>query len=325
MTRSLVTGAAGFVGANLTRRLLQQGGAVHLLLRPGRDRWRIADLADQVQIHDADLADREAVRRVLREARPEQVFHLAAYGTYSTQQDPECMVRTNLLGTTTLLDASADAGVAAFVYTGSSSEYGFKRTPASESDLLAPNSQYAITKAAATHYCQHLARHRDLHAVTLRLYSIYGPWEDRSRLMPVLLTHALRGGWPSLAASASAHDFVYVDDAVDAILTAASRRSVPRGAVYNVCTGVETSLADVVTEIRQILDVRAAPQWDTMPARSWDTDRWVGAPDAIARDLGWRAVTALRAGLQSTIAWLQADAGRLEYYAWRASEPPTPS
>ena len=98
----------------------------------------------------------------------------------------------------TLLDACAEAGVEAFVYTGSSSEYGYKDHPPREDEMLEPNSHYAITKAAATHYCQFVAVQHDINAIAVRLYSIYGPFEDPSRLMPTLIDHGLRGTLPPL-------------------------------------------------------------------------------------------------------------------------------
>ena len=87
MTRALVTGAAGFVGANVARRLLADGHDVHLLDRPGSRQWRIADLTAHANLHEADLEDPDAVTRVLEEARPEWIFHLAARGAYSWQGD----------------------------------------------------------------------------------------------------------------------------------------------------------------------------------------------------------------------------------------------
>jgi dolichol-phosphate mannosyltransferase len=305
MTRALLTGASGFVGANLARRLLRDGVEVHLLLRSGHDPRRLRDIADLVIRHDADLANAADVSRVMTASRPDAVFHLAAYGAYSQQRDFQQMVATNVLGTSYLVDAAVAAGVGAFIHTGSSSEYGWKQSAAREDDRLEPGSHYAITKAAATHYCRHAAVTHDIHAVTLRLYSIYGPWETPTRLFPTLLTHVLRGEWPPLVAPSAAHDFVYVDDAVDAMVAVASATQLPRGAIYNVCSGVQTTLGELVAAVRELAPVAAEPQWSTMPPRAWDTDRWVGSGDALLRDLGWRPATSLRSGIEQTLAWMR--------------------
>jgi UDP-glucose 4-epimerase len=305
MTRALVTGASGFVGANLARRLIRDGVEVHLILRPGYDPWRVQGIASQVTCHEIDLTSADDVARALEASRPDCVYHLAAFGAYSAQRDVARMVDTNVLSTMRLVDACAAAGVSAFVHTGSSSEYGWKRSAAREDDRLDPGSPYAVTKAAATLYCRHAALAHGFNAVTLRLYSIYGPWETPTRLFPTLLTHVRRGEWPPLVSPSTAHDFVYVEDAVDAMIAVASATDVPGGSVYNVCSGVQTTLGELVTIVRDLVPIAAEPQWSTMPPRAWDTDCWVGSGDALARDLGWRPTTSLRDGIARTLEWMR--------------------
>src|SRR5206468_2482049 len=123
----------------------------------------------------------------IRAARPEWVFHLAAHGAYSWQTDLDRIMNTNFLATVQLIDACRAADCEAFVHAGSSSEYGFKASAPSEADALEPNSDYAVAKAAATSYGQLVARRDGFRAVTLRLYSVYGAFEDPRRLMPALV------------------------------------------------------------------------------------------------------------------------------------------
>jgi dolichol-phosphate mannosyltransferase len=312
--RVLITGGSGFVGANLTRRALRDGHEVHLLLRPGHDDWRLRDLDGQLFRHAVDVTVREAVAAAVAAIRPEWVFHLAAYGAYPRQTGIEAMTATNLLGCAHLVDACADVGVNAFINAGSSSEYGFKAGAASEGDRLEPNSQYAITKAAATHYCQLAARTRGMHVVTLRLYSVYGPFEAPERLVPTLLLNGLQRALPPLANPDTARDFVFVDDVVDAMLRVAGGRRAAPAAVYNVCSGAQTTLREIVDSVRDELGIGAEPRWGTLPSRSWDTDAWVGSPAALASDYGWRASTPLIEGLRRTIDWLRGDRSRRRFY-----------
>jgi dolichol-phosphate mannosyltransferase len=218
-----------------------------------------------------------------------------------------------------LLDACRVSGVEAFVQTGSSSEYGYKDHPASEVELLQPNSHYAITKAAATHYCQFAARSTGVNAVTVRLYSVYGPYEEPARLIPTLIVHGLRGQLPPLVSPATARDFVYVDDAVDAMLHFAAAPPLPPGTVLNVCSGKQTTLASAVAIARKLMRIPSDPVWSSMSARSWDTDVWVGSPSAAEREIGWRARFDLETGMQRTIDWLRAHPGWLAFYAARAA------
>jgi dolichol-phosphate mannosyltransferase len=302
MKRCLITGASGFVGANLARRLLAGGHETHVLLRPEHQAWRLRDIAGELRPHLVDLADRELLRRVVREIRPEWVFHLAAYGAYSTQTGFDRMIEVNVTGTASLLDVCSEANVAAFVYTGSSSEYGYKNHAPHEDELVEPNSHYAISKAAATHYCQFVGRKTGSNIASVRLYSIYGPYEDPARLIPTLVEHGLRGKLPRLVSPGTARDFVYVEDAVEALIAVAERGDRP-GAIYNLCSGVQTTLGVVVDTARKLMAIPVEPVWSSMAARSWDTDIWVGSPELMAHEIGWRASIGFEVGLQRTIEW----------------------
>lgn len=253
------------------------------------------------------------VRAVLEEVRPEWVFNLAAHGAYSWQTDGARMTRINVNAVETMLAAGAAAGVRRFVHAGSSSEYGFKDHAPDEHEVLEPSSAYGSTKAAGTELVRQAAAD-GLGTVALRLYSVYGPWEEPGRFIPTLLTYARAGTLPPLVDPRTARDFVFVDDVVDALLRAA--RSAVTGAVYNVASGIQHTIADVVAIAGRMfhLDVAAA-RFDTMPARSWDTATWVGNPERIRSELGWHASVQLEEGLRRTGDWLEATPSAAERYA----------
>lgn len=300
----LVTGAAGFVGANLVRRLLEQGAQVHLFLRPETSTWRLDEVLSALSVHPVDLTNAAAVSDAVAAIRPRTIYHLAAYGGYSVQQELGRILAVNLEGTIRLIEACAREGFDAFVQAGSSSEYGAKPQPMREEDRLDPNSPYAIAKAAATHYGRHVAVTRSLPIVTLRLFSVYGPWEDPSRFIPTLITHLLEGTLPPLVSPTTARDFVYVDDVVEAFLRAAGRTDCS-GEVFNVGTGAQRTIREVVETACALHPVPATPQWGTMPPRRWDTSTWVADPSKAERRLHWTPAYDLRAGLARTLAWFQ--------------------
>jgi dolichol-phosphate mannosyltransferase len=132
--------------------------------------------------------------------------------------------------------------------------------------------------------------------------------------MPAVVVHARAGRLPPLVAPDVARDYVYVDDVCDAFLRAASRRRQERGAVYNVGSGRQTTLRQVVATARRTLGVRTRPVWGTMANRRWDTTVWVSNPRAIRRALGWRPRITLAHGLRKMSVWLAADAGRTSRY-----------
>lgn len=301
--RVMVTGAGGFVGANLVRALLERGEEPEAIVRPGGDVWRLEDVRGELPLVPVDLDDAQALAEAVLERRPEVLFHLAASGGYSWQRDLDAMLSVNVRATEALLAAAREVD-ARVVHAGSSSEYGHRDRAASELDRLEPNSHYAVTKAAATHLCRLAASTHGQVAVTLRLYSIYGPWEEPRRLMPTLVRTAGEGHWPPLVAPDTVRDFVWVGDACDAFIRAATAEFDDPGAVLNIASGTQTSLSALVEVARRVFDIEEPPQWRTMDARSWDTDVWVGDPSAATKVLGWRAGTSLDEGLRAMADWL---------------------
>ena len=298
--RCLVTGGSGFAGANLVRRLLRDGHEVHLLLRPEFDPWRLSEVLSECRVHLCDLLDTQGLFATLELVRPEWVFHLAVAGAYPDQADSELIMRANVMGSTYLVEACLKTGVGSYINTGSSSEYGYKDDAPDETEALQPRTAYAVSKAAATQYCTMASLTRGLPGVTLRLYSVYGPWERPTRLIPSLLQHARAGRWPPLAAADSAHDFVFVDDVSDAFVRAAAGNP-PPGAVYNIGSGVQTTLAELVRLTGTLLPVPEPPKWGSMPGRAWDTSVWVSNSQRAVAELGWLATTSLEAGLRITL------------------------
>lgn len=321
MKKVLLTGGTGFVGANLARRLLAEGHETHLLVRPEHKAWRLEEIKQNLSFHESSLDDKARLSAIAKEVRPDWIFHLAAHGAYSWQNDEAAIVRANVTGTINLLEACLEGGFEAFVNTGSSSEYGFKDHAPSEAECPEPNSCYAVTKAAATNFCRYISRSKNVHAVTLRLYSVYGPYEDPGRFIPALAVNGLRGGYPPLAAPETARDYVYADDVCGACLLAAARGDAPRGSIYNVGTGRQTTLREAVETARAALKLAAEPRWGGMPARSWDTGVWVADSRLIRRELGWEPRFDFAAGFTKTAQWLAASPERLEFYRANGGKP----
>jgi nucleoside-diphosphate-sugar epimerase len=300
----LVTGGSGFVGANLVRRLAAGGADVHLFLRNEARTWRLEDVLPSVRVHRLDLRDEPAVREAVDAVRPAVVFHLAAYGAYSSQTDAARILRTNFDATVTLVEACARHGFRMFVHAGSSSEYGRKDHPMREEDMLDPNSAYAVAKAAATHYCRFAAVSRKLPIVTLRLFSVYGPWEEPSRFVPTLAFRLMDGGLPPLVSPETARDFIHVDDVVDVCEKVSSREDLA-GEVLNVGTGRQSTIRDVVELALTLTGVKAEPRWGDMPGRPWDTSVWVSDSSKVQRTLNWEPRYDLRAGLEQSFDWFR--------------------
>lgn len=293
---ALVTGGAGFIGANLVRRLLADGHEVSVFVHHA-NLWRLDDVEGLSGIYNPLLDNQDGILEYLQIIAPDWIFHLAAYGVYPWQTSMRTMVDTNIAGTANLLRAAKLVGFEAFVQAGSSVEYGFKDHAPTEDEPIAPNTDYGLTKAAATRYAQETGGN----ITTLRLYSPYGPYEASTRLIPTLIEHGLRGELPPMANPDNARDFVHVEDVCDAFVRAAAMPT--GGQIYNVGTGVQTSLRQVVGVAKRLMQIKAEPVWNAAENRVWDTNVWVANNEKIKRELGWQPRYTFEQGLQATIEW----------------------
>jgi len=207
----VVTGASGFVGANLLRHFAAQGRAVIGLEGPVGADWRTRGL--NVEVIRLDLTQQAEVQHFIRQTRPLALLNCAAYGAYPSQTDSSRIYHVNFDAVRIMLEAVRDcAGFRAFVHAGSSSEYGSNCAGPSELAATAPDSDYAVSKVAASTLLQFYASKHGVPCWILRLYSVYGPFEDQSRLIPRLLREAQSKRLPALVNPAVSRDFVHVND-----------------------------------------------------------------------------------------------------------------
>ncbi|NEU10822.1 NAD-dependent epimerase/dehydratase family protein [Methylobacterium sp. BTF04] len=300
-----VLGAGGFVGSNLFRHLLAQRSDVFAIVR-NLPAPRLRDI-DPAQLLEVDLTDLSAARNFVDSIRPATVFDCVAYGAYSFEDDADLIYRTNFTALVNLVELLAlSGGLAAFVHAGSSSEYGSNSAAPAEDAGLSPNSPYAVSKAAAGHYLAYAGKTRHLPVVNLRLYSVYGPFEDASRLIPALVSRGLAGTYPDFVNPGIARDFVYVDDVCDAFVRAAAKMSLDLyGESFNIGSGIETTIRDLADIARSVFTLADTPRFGAMPERRWDLTRWQANPAKAERLLGWRARTPLSEGLAHMGAWMR--------------------
>jgi dolichol-phosphate mannosyltransferase len=310
----LVLGAGGFVGANLLRRLLKYREDVFGVVRT-LPAWRL-DGIDRRHILEADLIDLAATRNLVANVRPSTFFDCIAYGAYSFETDQELIYRTNFTALVQLMELLADTGFTAFVHAGSSSEYGTNSAGPLEEASLQPNSHYSVSKAAASNYISYVGNIRRLPVLNLRLYSVYGPLEDLSRLIPNLVAKGLKGAFPPLVDPNTSRDFVYIDDVCDAFVHAAARLTPDiYGQAFNIGTGRATTIREVAKVAGDVFAIREEPIFGSMAGRSWDLPDWYAAPGKAERLLNWTAKTDLATGLKLTSEWVRSleglDAGAM--------------
>lgn len=300
----LITGASGFIGSVLLRRLIQQKKEVHLILRKNSRTWRIDDLLNKVTIHNSDLSNLEELTEIIQKIKPDIIYHLATNGAYSYQKDADQIIQTNILGTWNLLQACNSVDYELFVNTGSSSEYGFKKFAMRETDIVEPTSYYAVTKCAQTLLCSHIAKQEQRPIVTIRPFSVYGPYEEPKRFVPTLMNALMFNQEMNLVAPETARDQIYIDDMVDAYLKIDELKNNP-GEYFNIGTGVQSTIKEVVETAIKITKKNAQFKWGTMEGRSWDTNNWVADISKARQLLKWTPKINLEQGLKLNWEWFQ--------------------
>ena len=303
--RVLVTGASGFLGANLVRGLLEASCEVHAVVRPRTDLVRLNAILPSLELHHADLTDGESVERALRAARPELVFHLAATGGHPV--DPESrnvLLASVVLGTSNLLYGLRPGNVSRLVQLGSGLEYGHSDEPLAEDHLLEPVTFRGAVKAAATLLCVQEGRATGRSVVVLRPFAVYGPWESPTRFIPSVIRAGLGNERLPLTAGGARRDFVFVADVVEACLLAAGADLSP-GEILNLGSGSPSTDQEVVAAVEGLLGRRIDVCRGGFPSRDLDSRVWIADRRRARERLGWEPRHSLSAGLEKTIAWFQ--------------------
>jgi dolichol-phosphate mannosyltransferase len=302
-----VFGAAGFIGANLLYSILGVRSDVYGITTQSTLPHRLSSI-DIANIRKCNILNADEVRTLFEEQKFKTVLFFAAYGAYAKQATTELIYQTNVVGLSNVLSVSEENGVKSFIHAGSQSEYGLNCTGSREDWELEPNSHYSVSKIAAAYMIRYFGKQKGFPVVNLRLYSVYGPYEDDDRLVPKLIDHGMEGEFPPLVSPDISRDFVYVDDVVHAVLLASvSGCKVLPGESINICTGVKCTIRELASEVKDIFQMSVDPLWGSMENRAWDLSNWYGDPSKARELLGWRATTTLREGLMKTCNWRRSN------------------
>jgi UDP-glucose 4-epimerase len=309
--KALVTGAAGFIGSHLMRRLVADGHAA-----VGFDdlsAGAVGNLAGvDAPLVEGDLRDGDALRRAA--AGCEVVFHQAAMKSVPrSMAEPLAFTEVNVLGTLHVLEAARATG-ASVVFASSSSVYGDQdRYPVTEAMTPRPRSPYAATKLAGEGYLRAWWEGFGVPTVALRYLNVYGPGQDPASeyasVIPRFIGACLAGTRPVIHGDGEqARDFTYVDDVVEANLQAARMPEGARGEVFNVGGGrTPTSINELLAIVAA--EAGAAPDPVHEPPREGDI-RVSHADVSRARDvLGYAPAVDVREGLRRTVAWFREHGG----------------
>jgi nucleoside-diphosphate-sugar epimerase len=308
MAKYLVTGIAGFIGSSLARTILTQGDEVRGIdnLSTG-NRENLAEIADKVDFREADVLDRDALQNACNGV--DYVLHQAAIPSVpKSVVDPLGSNGANLDATVNVLVAARDAKVKRVVFAASSSAYGDTPTlPKREEMNPSPISPYAVAKLASEYYLTSFYRCYGLETVSLRYFNIFGPRQDPtspySGVLAKFITQMLAGDQPIILGDGTqSRDFTYIDNAVEANLSAAHAPAVKvAGTVLNVATGTRVDLNETCKMLAKLTGYRGEPKY--APEREGDIQHSLADITRAEKALGYKPKVGFEEGLRRTVEW----------------------
>lgn len=323
----LVTGAAGFIGSALCRRLLERGDEVvgidnlndyyPVALKKARLCETILDAercGASFRFVEDDIADRDAMDSLFEEEKPQRVVNLAAQaGVRYSIENPWAYVESNLVGFVSILECCRRHGCEHLVYASSSSVYGGnEKTPFSEDDKVdSPVSLYAATKKSNELMASCYTKLYGFPATGLRFFTVYGPW-GRPDMAPMLFARAISNGEPIKIFNGGdmMRDFTYVDDIVEGVIRVLDKAPAVSSdgrahAVYNIGCSNPVRLMDFVSEIESALGLEAKKNF--LPMQPGDVYQTYADTSALERDFGYKPSVTLHEGIGRFIEWYKSD------------------
>jgi UDP-glucose 4-epimerase len=299
--RAIVTGGAGFIGSHAAEALLARGDEVHVL--DDLSKGKRENVPAGAELHEADIRQSD---EVFDAVRPELVLHLAAQADVRTSiERPDYDADVNVIGTLRILEAARRHGSRLVFSSTGGAIYGECNGPAPETADRQPLAPYGTSKLCGEEYLATWNRLYGTNHVSLRFGNVYGPRQEphgEAGVVSIFMGLLRNGGTPRIYGDGrQTRDYVFVGDAVGAMLAALGRDS----GVFNIGTGVETSVLELYEAIQRVSGIQRDPEF--AEARLGELQRSVLDVSLAEGDLGWQPEHSLDNGLAKTWAWIMQE------------------
>ena len=300
----LVTGGTGFIGSFIVNKLMEEDCFVNIIVNsPKQSIWRL-DNKNQFRIFDIDLRNFSDLKKAIDIIKPSYIFHLA--GFVNPERDIENIGEAfsiNFGGTKNLILALNEYDYQLFINTGTSDVYGNNKAPFKETLRENPVSPYSASKVASTYFCEMNANTYKKPIITVRPFLPYGPKQMTRRFLPSLIYSGILEKELLLTACEQTRDFIYIEDVAEAyILLAKNAEKVKIMGIFNIGTGKETKILEVVNLIREYFN-NTKFLIGKKPYRIGETMHFYSSINKIKKAINWEPKWTLEDGINKTIQW----------------------
>ena len=298
--RIFLTGATGFIGKHVFKRLYREGHTILLVSRDAKPNiFGLKSFPKRVRVIRGDLQSMQKWESKVKKFRPDALIHLAWEGL--PQANIELSIK-NIEYSLRLFAFAAQNGIKHIIGVGTQWEYGDRKGVAREDDALRPFNPLAAAKISLQYFGEALAKEKNTKFSWLRLFSVYGPGQRSGALIPSVVRSLAAGATPQIKSLDAKNDFIYVEDVARAI-TLVLRKQKPQMGIYNVASGKLTSIHEIMREMYKIFGKKMDTNLKSHGKSH--VPGLIGDISKIKKEIGWKPQISTRAGIVETVSYFK--------------------
>ena len=316
--RIVITGANGFIGANLCHHFSSRGHELYAILRKDANMWRLDGIKENMHLIFISDFTTKSLTKMFQEIRPQVVLNTVGADQKEFLTHPEGNWNSNFMTLVKLVNSLKDLAIERFIHAGSSFEYG---NVSSSNNLLSegiecqPISEYAISKLLQSEYLKLTSSLYNFKSVILRIFNVFGPFESQNRLVPHVILNALKNEKITIFNPTISRDFIYIDDVINAFQKSIDFNGDLTHSIFNIGSGLGTSVSTIVDNVLKLTKSKSKINFvsgDNRPENSLPSPV---ADIALARKvLKWSPINSINDALRKDITWFTQNRADYEIF-----------